>query len=254
MDFNRHFRFGKAIFKDGIGGGSAGLLFDMVSFIGPDPIPGFESFSVGNFIIISSEDDNNVAFIGFNTDKVLNPWDHWPFPLGDAHALYKYAGSDHETTGYLSIVKRMSETAAFPMQVKGFADGMHCGRGEHGVDLCISDRCDRANGEARPTCKPKLNDGERCNNYNDCKSGRCDAKNYNNPFNMVCHSTSPNGTPCNEDSDCLSGRCPSRVPSKCVPLAELNEPCAIDKDCVSGLVCKGTFNRKCKNNSRDNEL
>lgn len=57
MDFDRHYRFGKGLYKDlESGGGASGLVFDKVPFLGPDPIPGFESFSVGEFIVLSSED------------------------------------------------------------------------------------------------------------------------------------------------------------------------------------------------------
>ena len=173
MDFDRHYRFGKGLYKDlESGGGASGLVFDKVPFLGPDPIPGFESFSgVGEFIILSSEDPNNVAYVGFNTEKVFNPWDHVPFPLGDAHSHYVAPGDKYSGTGYYNIVKKISDSSGkFPVPVGGFANGMHCGRGEHAVDLCASDRCDRANGEGHPTCKRKLGEGERCNHSNDCAS------------------------------------------------------------------------------------
>lgn len=91
----------------------------------------------------TSEDPNNVAYVGFNTEKVLNPWDHVPFPLGDAHSHYVAPGDKYSGTGYYNIVKKISDSGKFLVPVGGFANGMHCGRGEHAVDLCASDRCDR---------------------------------------------------------------------------------------------------------------
>ena len=131
MDFDRHYRFGKGLYKDlESRGGASGLVFDKVPFLGPDPIPGFESFSVGDFIVL-------------NTEKVFNPWDHVPFPLGDAHSHYVAPGDKYSGTGYYNIVKKISDSGKFPVPVSGFANGTHCGRGEHAVDLCASDRCDR---------------------------------------------------------------------------------------------------------------
>lgn len=101
---------------------------------------------------------------------MFNPWDHVPFPLGDAHSHYVAPGDKYSGTGYYNIVKKISDSGKFLVPVGGFANGMHCGRGEHAVDLCASDRCDRANGEGHPTCKRKLGEGERCNHSNDCAS------------------------------------------------------------------------------------
>jgi hypothetical protein len=242
MNFGLHYHFTKALYREMLsGGGVAGLVFDMVAFLSPDPIPGFETFPVGNLIIMSSEDFNHLAYVGFNADQIYFPWDL----LLTAHKNHVPPNSNFPGTGYYDIAKRMTETATFPISVGGFANGMHCGRGEYGVDLCSSERCDRANYELHPTCKRKLSHGERCNQDNDCLSGRCDAKDWK-VWNMVCHEVRMNGEPCNEDSDCLSGRCPTNFPSKCNPMAEAGEPCANNKDCVSGYYCPAGFRRRCR--------
>ena len=248
MDFGRQYNFGKGLYTElGSGGGVAGLVFDKVPFLGPDLIPGFHSFSVGEFIILSSEDSKRVAFAGSNTEKVFNPWDNGlPLPFGDAHFIYKDPGSKFFNTGYFQLVRRIRDEASFPVPVKGFGNGVHCGRGEHAVDLCDSDRCDRAIGELHPTCKSKLSDDESCNHRNYCVSERCDETSWANPTKMVCHSKNANGELCNEDSDCLSGRCASNFPSRCKPMAGPGEPCANNKDCIDGYYCPAGFNRKCK--------
>lgn len=215
MNFRKHYRFGKALYKPDVTGGVAGLLFDKVSFLGPDPLPLLNTYPVGEFIIISSEDAENVAYVGYNSDLVLTPWDHSPMPLGRAHDLYYPRYSDDTTTesGYFQLIKFLANSvSSLPAGVEGFQNNMHCGNSENGVLLCASDRCDRANGELHPTCKRKLDNGERCN----------------------------------ADTDCLSGRCPSRFPSECEDKAGPGERCANNNDCIDGYYCPAGFNRKCR--------
>lgn len=216
MNFNAHYRFGKALFKDEWSGGRAGLVFDKVSFLGPDPIPGFATYSVGEFLIVSNEDFDNVAHVGMNTELTLHPWDHHPPPLGHAHYL-----SDETHLGYWEILEKMfnkTEENSFPIGVRGLKNEMHCGRTEYGPILCESDRCDQVNGE-KHQCLPKLNNGELCRN----------------------------------DNDCLSGRCPSTFPSKCMDKAGNGEPCATNKDCIDGYFCPAGISRKCKAKKEKNE-
>ena len=207
MNFRVHYRFGKALYKDSITGGARGLVFDKVSFLGPDPV-GLLIYSVGEFIILSSEDTQNVAHVGYNTELVLRPWDDWPIPLGKAHNLY----SESHETGYLSIVQNILDKDSFPVGVSGFENNMHCGNQYDSSLLCASDRCDRAHGELHRTCKSKL----------------------------------INGKPCNSDMDCISGRCPSTFRSKCKDKAGAGEKCANNNDCIDGYYCPAGLFRKCK--------
>ena len=61
MDFKKHYRFGKGLYKDALGGFS-GLIFDPVPFVGT-----LDTYSVGEFIMLSSEDKDNVAYAGFES-------------------------------------------------------------------------------------------------------------------------------------------------------------------------------------------
>ena len=209
MNFRAHYRFGKALYKDNLTGGTRGLVFDKVSFLGPDPI-GQATYSVGEFMMLSSEDTENVAYVGYNSDVVLRPWDDWPPVLGRAHEMYSRDLS-HDT-GYISIMQNILDKDSFPVGVSGFGNNMHCGNEDDTGLLCASDRCDRAFGQLHRTCKSKLINGE----------------------------------PCNSDTDCISGRCPQTFPSKCKAKAGAGERCANNDDCIDGYFCPAGVFRKCK--------
>merc|ERR1740129_2235569 len=100
-----------------------------------------------------------------------------------------------------------------PVGTDGFSDGMHCGKHSYGPLLCISERCDRANGVLHRTCKSKLGNEE----------------------------------PCNSDVDCLSNRCAAGVFRKCKARVETGGGCAEDDDCVDGNYCgRVGIRKKCK--------
>jgi len=209
MDFTAHYRFGKSVYKGSPVGGVSGLVFDKGAFLGPDPIPGRSSYSVGKFFILSTEDTSNVAYAGINTEKVLNPWDHYPAPFGNAFHLWN---ENHITPGYFQLMKKM-KVQNLPVGMDGFSDGMHCGKHSYGPLLCISERCDRATSELHRTCKSKLENDEACNS----------------------------------DLDCLSNRCTAGFNRKCKPRVELGGRCAEDDDCVDGTFCGWVrASRKCK--------
>jgi len=203
MDFKRHYRFGKALYKK-----DGGFLFDWISFLSHP----FNSYAVGEFLILSSEDTRNVAYEGLNTQKKFGPRDTAGV-LGDAHTLYveNYCNPEWYGTGYFQLVRKMRDenVGKFPVPVNGFENGMHCGTDTKADRLCASKLCIDGETAVDPVCSDeKLNNGENCSNDDDCISGRCDGKSWGNLLDYVCTSKLAKGQSCNEDTDCLSGECP----------------------------------------------
>ena len=166
MNFKKHYRFGKALYKDALGGFS-GLMLDPVPFLGT-----LDTYSVGEFIMLSNEDKDNVAYAGLNSNQVFTPFDL----LLQAHDLIRLDGTLvlFPNTGYFDILKEMNENASqFPIPIKGFENGMHCSNDLYNQRLCASGRCDRSLTELYPTCKNLLNVGESCNDDADWLSGNC---------------------------------------------------------------------------------
>lgn len=174
---NKFFRFGKGVYKSGGGGGAAGVAFDWVPTIDLRFSGGETAYHIGPYIVLSSEDSSNIAYIGMNSNVItLRPFDKLPAPFGLAHFMYT-----DDNSGYFNLLKLMiAEAEAFPIPINGFDDGMHCSpRTEFQSDLlCSSGRCDRARFEVHPTCKSLLDKGEGCNSDEDCKSGSCVRKGF----------------------------------------------------------------------------
>ena len=183
MEFQKHYRFNKALFKGGATGGASGLLFDKVSYLAPQVFGIFNNnaYAPGNFMVLHSDDVKSVAYVGFNFYETFRPWDgtNLPLPLGDAHALFMSdiapddcVQNDECRDSYYGIVRRMLESNQeknnFPIQSNGFPNGAKCGQNENGKYLCRSNRCDRGRLEARPSCKSRAAEGKRCNDIDDC--------------------------------------------------------------------------------------
>jgi len=150
LDYKKHYRFGKGLYKPGkVQGGRSGLLFDLVSFAGP---PLDDYYSVGEFLVLSSESDVSVAYMGSNYNERMGPRDHNDF-LGDAHAMHTPKGHDWENTGYFQIVRDIRDSAVYPVPVDGFKNGSHCAKKEYGEFLCKSKKCQPTGfGGWRPKC------------------------------------------------------------------------------------------------------
>lgn len=263
MNFGAHYRFNKGLLKKE----GEGLKFDRVSYLGLDDYPGylnlfaalhgvdaseinlddFKTYPAGHLFIISSEDNENVAYTGLSNGKEFKPWDNFPGSFGDAHWMYKDDDDRYPGTGYFQILKKLYESskdmAGIP--INGFSNGMSCAKTEHASDLCQSGRCR----ESDNTCQPELvGNEEPCNENSECISGRCDGWN-GNPFDRRCQDRKINGEGCDEDSDCISERCDewdgSSFDRRCQDRLADGERCNGDNDCISGR-CPSGFRRRCK--------
>lgn len=237
-ELRKYYRFGATQYKSGLDGGLSGLVFDKVPFLGP-PIPGVQTWSVGEFLILSAEDFDNVAYVGFNTEVKLTPWDNYPPPLGNAHEIWN---ANPKLPGYYQIMAKILAEGTFPIGVKGFDDDFHCGVKEYGSFLCKTERCVSLGMDLHSVCKIGKEIGEGCLSDFDCNDGLfCPAGAI-----RTCEALRGPGEPCASDSNCIEGYfCPGGVSRNCETLRGPGDPCAASSNCIEGYYCPAGLSRKC---------
>lgn len=229
----------------------------IVSGIAYDPVPfcpGLGTIVYGNMIILS-DDNKDVAFVGLDSTQHFSP-------LNMAGATAHSMVGDKKSPGYLDRIETLMDNAkSYPIPTDGFravqfctddieCESKNCGRkGLIGFDRCIGTECkgDRDCKSGRcdsGTCLPKLGSCMGCNEDSDCASGDCylgRCANSNGKMDINCR--------CLKGSDCANGRCEGVVKPTCEARLSAGSRCNENSDCLSGK-CSWRF--RCKAGRRWN--
>ncbi|CAB9507888.1 expressed unknown protein [Seminavis robusta] len=123
-----------------------GVVYDMVAMV-----PGYGAEHFGHSILLGG--GKMAAYLGKD----------------EGHTRFHWGVSPHGMKYYIDNVEKLTSTIFFSgtIGLKGYEEGARCRYN----DECESGRCDI--GSWKYICKPKLGEGELCNEDSDCKSGGC---------------------------------------------------------------------------------
>jgi len=218
-----------------------GINYDPIPFA-----PGFGATAVGYEIILSSDDDTGVAYIGLDAQDEFEPWD---IPAFSAHNLI----GSKKFPGYYDRIKKLMEENKYPIRDTGYVPGSLCSQGSE----CTSGLCEKETSDAKFQCVGTncKKDGD-CGNTNRCDSGHClpklgtcmDCDEDSDCMFDTCNLNKCSGSnglmdnecSCKSSSDCHSGRCEGMTSSICYAKDSIGAWCNEVTDCLSGF-CNWRF-------------
>lgn len=215
-------------------GRSRGIVYDPIPFL-----PGLGADAFGYQIVLSSDDDTSVAYIGLDAQDYFGPLDL----TASAHSMV----GTTDAPGYLDRIKSLMNNHTYPIRDNGYVPGSLCSEGKEcttGVceketsfswSRCVgtmceedkncnehTDRCDSG------VCIPKLGTCMPCDEDSDCTGGKCTlfrCSGSNGLMDDECN--------CKSGKDCNSGRCEGIAPPLCYPKNPEGAWCNEDTDCIS---------------------
>jgi len=178
-----------------------------------------------------SEDD--IAYIGSNDNSSPTQ-----VPSTSMHAMLTY----------LDRIVNLHATAIYPMYNNGWDNDEACGFDYE----CVSGRCDGTGvGMAIPpyTCRALQGSCGRCNEDDDCESGKCVY--IASMFRSYCAGDSAgnmdDGCRCDRGANCLSRRCEGTFPPfLCEAKLSNGQGCNENSDCQSGRCDGWVWDLECK--------